>query len=122
MGFDWERIEEVIGKVEEELAELKEVLATGDQRDEQKEELGDLLFFAVVNLARFLKADPEEALSSTNRKFIERFSYIERELRLREKTFDQTDLLEMETLWQQAKKTSAIDRAKAGILAGAKNK
>ena len=66
------------------------------------EELGDVLF-AAVNAARFLGADPEEALTGTNRKFIRRFQYIEEQLRINGKSFDQTDLLEMEKWWQEAK-------------------
>ncbi|TNJ62547.1 nucleoside triphosphate pyrophosphohydrolase [Paenibacillus hemerocallicola] len=105
VGFDWERTEEVYAKIEEELAELKEA-----SDDERTGELGDLLF-AVVNLARFLRIDPEEALASTNRKFLERFGYIERQLRLKGKTFDQTGLPEMEILWQEAKKLSKNARS-----------
>lgn len=103
VGFDWDKLEDVFAKVEEEIAELKEVLYSENHREEREEELGDLLF-ALVNLSRFLKADPEEALSAANRKFTQRFSYIEEQLRLREKDFAQTDLIEMENLWQEAKK------------------
>jgi tetrapyrrole methylase family protein / MazG family protein len=99
VGFDWDRIEDVFDKIQEEIAELKE--ADGDE-ESVKAELGDLLF-AVVNLSRFLKVDPEEAISLTNRKFIRRFRYIEEQLRLNDKNFAQTDLQEMENLWNQAK-------------------
>jgi tetrapyrrole methylase family protein / MazG family protein len=99
VGFDWERIDEVYDKIREEIDELRE--ADGDP-EEVKAELGDLLF-AVVNLSRFLKVDPEEAISLTNRKFIRRFRYIEEQLRLNDKNFAQTDLQEMEILWNQAK-------------------
>jgi tetrapyrrole methylase family protein/MazG family protein len=102
VGFDWDRAEDVMAKIEEELAELKEVAFQSDEEN-RKSELGDLLF-AVVNLARFLKIDPDEALSLTNRKFIQRFSYIEEQLRLKNKTFDHTDLQEMEMWWQEAKR------------------
>lgn len=100
VGFDWERAEEVYAKIEEELRELKEA-----PEDERAGELGDLLF-AVVNLARFMKIDPEEALASTNRKFTERFGYIERKLRSQGKTPEQTSLQEMDQLWEEAKKLS----------------
>lgn len=110
VGFDWERIDEVYAKIAEEIAELQ---TAAD--DERLGELGDLLF-AVVNLARFLRIDPEEALASTNRKFIERFGYIERQLRLKNQTFDQTDLLEMENLWQEAKKLSKNARLQKDFL------
>ncbi|OXM82598.1 nucleoside triphosphate pyrophosphohydrolase [Paenibacillus rigui] len=102
VGFDWSRLEDVLEIVESELKELKEAIAEFS-RKEQQEELGDLLF-SVVNLARFLKIEPEEAMSGANRKFFERFGYIERQLRLNGKNFDQTDLQEMESLWQEAKK------------------
>lgn len=102
VGFDWSEMQEVLNVVESELLELKEAIASLSKK-EQQEELGDLLF-SVVNLSRFLKIEPEEAMSDANRKFFERFGYIERQLRLKGKSFDQTDLLEMESLWQEAKK------------------
>ncbi|MFB6366499.1 nucleoside triphosphate pyrophosphohydrolase [Paenibacillus elgii] len=102
VGFDWGTKEEVLPVVESELAEVKEAIERFSKA-EQQEELGDLLF-AVVNLARFLKVDPEEAMADANRKFFERFGYIEAQLRLKGKSFDQTDLQEMESLWQEAKK------------------
>ncbi|WP_409347044.1 nucleoside triphosphate pyrophosphohydrolase [Paenibacillus sp. MBLB4367] len=104
VGFDWDRIEDVYAKIEEELQELKDAAhGPGADPEEAKAELGDLLF-AVVNAARFLKADPEEALAQTNKKFVARFSYIEQKLRENGKTFEQTNLTEMEYFWQEAKK------------------
>jgi tetrapyrrole methylase family protein/MazG family protein len=103
VGFDWNRIEDVLAKIEEEWLELKIEIAKEDAGEAQKAELGDLLF-SIVNLARFLKVDPEEALALTNHKFIRRFCYIEEQLRLKAVTFDQTDLIEMEQYWQEAKK------------------
>ncbi|WP_314590659.1 nucleoside triphosphate pyrophosphohydrolase [Paenibacillus terrigena] len=103
VGFDWEDLNGVYSKIEEEFAELKQAVANGDSHDEQIGELGDLLF-AVVNAARFIDADPEEALARTNRKFTSRFHYIEDQLRINGKSFDQTDLLEMEKWWQAAKR------------------
>ncbi|TJY38566.1 nucleoside triphosphate pyrophosphohydrolase [Cohnella pontilimi] len=103
VGFDWPDLSGVFDKIEEELAELRSAVKD-EPADRQKDELGDLLF-AVVNAARFLKADPEEALAGTNRKFTERFHYIEERLRISGKTFDETDLLEMEEWWQKAKNT-----------------
>ncbi|GIP41348.1 hypothetical protein J31TS4_46280 [Paenibacillus sp. J31TS4] len=111
VGFDWDQVADVYAKLEEELAEVKEAAesagASESERDEARAavagEVGDLLF-AVVNLARFLKVEPEEALTLTNRKFVSRFSYIEEQLRLKGKRFDQTDLQELETYWQEAKK------------------
>ncbi len=105
VGFDWDHTQDVWAKLEEELQELKEVLYDPGKEAERLEELGDLLF-VIVNVARFLKLDPEEAISLTNRKFVQRFSYIEQQLRLRGKTFDQTDLTEMEQLWQEAKQAA----------------
>lgn len=102
VGFDWDELEPVLAKIEEELKELREAIASGD-REEQASELGDLLF-AVVNASRFIEADPEEALSRTNRKFRGRFQYIEEQLRINGKTFDQTDLLEMDRWWEEAKR------------------
>jgi tetrapyrrole methylase family protein/MazG family protein len=101
VGFDWPDLEGVFDKIEEELAELRHAAAHED-RERQQDELGDLLF-AVVNASRFLKADPEEALAGTNRKFSARFRFIEEQLRISGRTFEQTDLLEMESWWQQAK-------------------
>ncbi|MFC5452645.1 bifunctional methyltransferase/pyrophosphohydrolase YabN [Paenibacillus aestuarii] len=105
VGFDWSEVREVLNKVEEELGELREAMDSGqaDAAAAKQEELGDLLF-SIVNLARFLKIDPEEALAQTNRKFIQRFLYIEEQLRLRGLSFEQTDLSEMEKYWQDAKK------------------
>ncbi|NOU98315.1 nucleoside triphosphate pyrophosphohydrolase [Paenibacillus sp. LMG 31456] len=107
VGFDWNRLEDVLEVVESELAEVKEAIAQFSKK-EQQEEIGDLLF-SVVNLARFLKVEPEEAMTGANRKFFERFGYIEKQLRLKGKNFDQTDLQEMESLWQEAKKVLYID-------------
>jgi tetrapyrrole methylase family protein/MazG family protein len=105
VGFDWSEAREVLGKVEEELAELKQAIASQGPEAEQNrsEELGDLLF-SIVNLARFIHVDPEEALAGTNRKFVKRFTYIEEQLRLKGVSFEQTDLPEMEMYWQEAKK------------------
>jgi len=96
-GFDWSDIADVYAKVEEEFRELREA-----PEEERAGELGDLLF-AVVNLARFLDLDPEEALALTNKKFIRRFSYIEEKLRQTGRTFAETNLAEMDQWWQEAK-------------------
>lgn len=109
VGFDWEKIDLVIAKVEEELQELKETIDQledyphSEVKRRQEEELGDLLF-SVVNVARFLNLDPERAIAYTNRKFKQRFSYIEQQLRLRRVKIEHTDLIEMEKLWQEAKR------------------
>lgn len=102
VGFDWDELGPVLAKIEEELRELRQAIASSDN-EQQADELGDLLF-AVVNASRFIGADPEEALSRTNRKFKSRFQYIEEQLRINGKTFDQTDLLEMDRWWEEAKR------------------
>lgn len=101
VGFDWPDLDGVFDKIEEELRELREA-ARQESPERQKDELGDLLF-AVVNAARFIRADPEEALAGTNRKFAKRFRYIEEKLRISGRAFGDTDLLEMEGWWQEAK-------------------
>jgi len=102
VGFDWDDISPVLDKIQEELAELREAIAS-KSADEQADELGDLLF-AAVNASRFIHADPEEAIARTNRKFKKRFSYIEEQLRISGRTFDQTDLIEMDRYWEEAKR------------------
>lgn len=99
VGFDWDQVKEVYAKIEEELEEVKQA----KHEQEVKEELGDLLF-AVANLARFLKVDPEEALALTNRKFKARFQYIERKLKEKDQPIAEAALDEMEALWQEAKR------------------
>jgi nucleoside triphosphate diphosphatase len=101
VGFDWENPEQVIEKLHEELGELNEA-RRGAAAEELENELGDLLF-VVVNLARFLKVDPEQALRRTNAKFRERFGYIERKLAERGKKPEDSNIEEMEALWQEAK-------------------
>lgn len=107
VGFDWSEVHDVLAKVEEEFQELREAIANPSEEGarDRLEELGDVLF-SIVNVARFLKVDPEEAIAQTNRKFVQRFSYIEDQLRLRGLSFEQTGLQEMENLWQEAKKVA----------------
>jgi ATP diphosphatase len=100
VGFDWPSAFEVKAKVEEEIDELFEAL---DDREKFAEEFGDLLF-ALVNLARHAKVDAETALRAANRKFERRFQAIERALAARGKTPAQSDLTEMDALWDAAKK------------------
>ena len=108
VGFDWEKLEDIFAKLEEEVGELRAAIQThSDSNNEAdhtrvREELGDLLF-AVTNIARHLNVEPEAALKLTNRKFRRRFGYIERKLRERSQPFDATTLDEMESLWQEAK-------------------
>lgn len=100
VGFDWEHAHQVWEKVNEELAELKHEVET--QSDKQADELGDLLF-SIVNYARFLKIDPDEALERTNRKFIKRFQYLETESRKDGKKLGEMSLAEMDAYWERAK-------------------
>ncbi len=104
IGFDWESLDGVFAKLDEELSELRQAVKTGS-RPRIQEELGDLLF-SIVNLARFLKSDPDAALRRTIDKFIHRFRHIERELKKRGKDPSQSTLSEMDALWNQAKSRS----------------
>jgi len=103
VGFDWKTIGPVIDKIEEELAELRSELTAGKvDQARTADELGDVLF-AVANLARHCKVDPEAALRSTNDKFERRFRYIERRLAEQGRKPADASLEEMEALWQEAK-------------------
>ncbi|MBM4341208.1 MAG: hypothetical protein FJ110_16890 [Deltaproteobacteria bacterium] len=101
-GFDWPDLKGVLSKMDEEIRELQEALSYGD-RKKIREELGDLLF-VLVNLARFHKIDPEDALRRTIEKFISRFHYIETSLLKKGKTIHQSNLIEMDSLWKEAKR------------------
>ncbi len=101
VGFDWETVDEVFDKVEEEWKELRHA-REGMNNKEIEEELGDLLF-AIANIARYLKIDPEVALKRANRKFQQRFRFIEEELKKRNKTPEESDIHEMDALWEEAK-------------------
>jgi ATP diphosphatase len=102
VGFDWDSPERVLDKVREEAEEIVTARRSGASDDEVAGEVGDLLF-VIVNLARHLKIDPEEALRRTNAKFIKRFSIIEQTLREQGRGLEGADLAEMEVLWQRAK-------------------
>ena len=102
VGFDWEKPEQVFEKVEEELAELKEEIAAGDT-DRIESEFGDVLF-SMVNYARFLKVNPENALERTNKKFIKRFQYLEEKSAALQKPLKDMTLSEMDVFWEEAKK------------------
>ncbi|MDU2241554.1 MAG: nucleoside triphosphate pyrophosphohydrolase [Paenibacillus sp.] len=101
-GFDWEDIGGVWSKLEEEIRELKEAVAHKQDPDSQELELGDVLF-SVVNAARYIGADPEQALTRTIRKFTQRFHYVEERLREQGKTPGESTLAEMDALWDEAK-------------------
>ncbi len=99
--FDWPDYSFVLDKIDEELSELKQAI-TQDDHTHREEELGDLLF-ALVNLGRHLKIDPQLALEKCNRKFKKRFAYIEKQLADSGKKIEDSNLAEMEIYWQQAK-------------------
>ncbi|MFN3939144.1 MAG: nucleoside triphosphate pyrophosphohydrolase [Chitinophagales bacterium] len=101
--FEWEHKQQVWEKVEEELAEFKEI-AMAEQMDAKKmeEEFGDLLF-SLINVSRFIKVDPENALELTNLKFIKRFQYIEEKAREQRRNVNDMTLEEMDALWNEAK-------------------
>jgi MazG family protein len=101
-GFDWRNTEEVLAKLEEERLEFAEARERGSQ-DQIEDELGDLLF-VLVNVARFVKVDPEQALRRTNTKFRERFGHVERRLAAQGKEVSGTPIDELEALWQEAKR------------------
>ena len=104
VGFDWEKIESVWEKVNEELEEIK--LAQQENNKESiEEEIGDTIF-ALVNLARFLGIPAEDALRRTNNKFINRFKMIEKELKRRGKTLEESSLDEMDKIWNTVKRKS----------------
>ena len=99
VGFDWENAQGALEKVEEELDEVKRAVA-GD--GDPEEEIGDLLF-AVVNVARHLKVDPERAMEKTCNKFVRRFAEMERQARQENKVLSDLSLTELDTLWNRSK-------------------
>ena len=111
VGFDWKDIEEIFAKLHEELDELRAAIKTHAETKEEadhtqvREEIGDLLF-VITNIARRLNVEPEAALKLSNRKFRQRFGYIEKKLHEQSLTFDETTLAGLEELWQEAKKKS----------------
>ena len=106
VGFDWPNIEGVLNKLDEELRELREALSLRDRR-KIREEIGDLLF-VLANVSRFLRVHPEEALKRSLDKFVSRFHYIETSLRREGKSFSQSNLGEMDRLWQESKKKTYV--------------
>ena len=107
-GFDWPAISQVLKKIDEETKELVEAKEFETQ-ERINEEFGDLMF-ALVNLGRHLKVDPEEALKKANKKFITRFKFIEDEIKSQGRDLEDTSLEEMEKLWQRAKNTGSSNR------------
>ncbi len=102
VGFDWERPEQVFEKVREELAELEQEVNSGAE-DRIEAEFGDVLF-SMVNYARFLNVNPENALERTNKKFIRRFQFLESKAKESGRSLKEMSLAEMDVFWEEAKK------------------
>lgn len=102
VGFDWEKPEQVWEKVQEELSELNTEIEKGN-KDNIEKEFGDVLF-SMINYARFIGVNPENALEKTNKKFISRFKYLEQEAKKRDKKLSEMSLSEMDIYWNKAKK------------------
>ena len=105
VGFEWENMEQVWEKVEEEKTELFEAIASGN-REDMEDELGDV-FFSLINFARFLQLDAENALERTNKKFINRFTKMEEEALKSGKALQDMSLEEMDAIWNKIKKQSS---------------
>lgn len=101
VGFDWEEPHQVWDKVQEELTELKEEV--DKQTDKIESELGDVLF-SLINYARFLNINPEDALEKTNKKFIKRFQFLESQAKILNKNLSEMTLAEMDVFWNEAKR------------------
>jgi mazG family protein len=107
VGFDWNHIDQVFAKVKEEIEELHAEVKAQDS-SHIEEEFGDVLF-SLINYARFLKVNPEDALERTNKKFIQRFQYLEQKTSEKGKALKDMTLNEMEAYWQEAKRFFAQD-------------
>ena len=101
VGFDWEKPEQVWEKVQEELSELNEEIKTGNKENTEKE-FGDVLF-SMINYARFIGVNPENALEKTNKKFINRFQYLEQAAKEEGKDISDMSLTEMDVYWEKSK-------------------
>ena len=102
VGFDWEKPEQVWEKVQEELSELNEEIKAGNTKNIEKE-FGDVLF-SMINYARFIDVNPENALEKTNKKFINRFQYLEKAAKKEGKELSDMSLTEMDVYWNESKK------------------
>lgn len=103
-GFDWNEVQQVWDKIHEEIQELKEAQSE-NTKEHIAEEIGDVLF-SVVNLARFLDIPAEDALRKTNKKFTDRFARVEEELKKRGKTVEESNLEEMDDIWNEVKQNT----------------
>lgn len=104
VGFDWEETHQVWDKVLEEINELKAEIETNAPKDVIEQEFGDVLF-SLINYARFLNINPEDALEKTNRKFIKRFKFLESKAGNQGKSLHEMTLAEMDVFWEEAKKS-----------------
>lgn len=102
VGFDWDKPEQVWDKVQEEIAELKHEIDTNASKEKIEGEFGDVLF-SLINYARFVEINPEDALERTNKKFIKRFQYLEEESAKAGKSLSEMTLAEMDVYWNKAK-------------------
>lgn len=103
VGFDWDNQSQVWDKVNEELAEFKSEMDKNESFDKKEDEFGDILF-SLINYARFVGINPEDALEKTNRKFIKRFQYLEQASKNAGKSLGEMTLQEMDVYWNEAKK------------------
>jgi len=101
VGFDWDNKSQVLNKVQEEMGELEEAIQSGNEK-EIEAEFGDVLF-ALINYARFIQVDPEQALECTNRKFIARFQWMEAHAKANRLDLQNMTLVELDLLWNMAK-------------------
>lgn len=106
VGFDWDHAEQVRQKVHEELDELEEEVRSGSEK--VSDEFGDVMF-SMINYARFIGVDPDEALERTNKKFIQRFQYLENEAKKKNKALADMSLQEMDVFWEEAKTLAQKD-------------
>jgi len=116
VGFDWEKREQIWDKVLEEITELKKEIDSND-REKIESELGDVMF-SLVNASRLYEIDPEGALEKTNRKFIKRFNYLEKETLAKGKSLHDMSLDEMNVIWEEAKKFDPPAYRQAGLKGG----
>ena len=113
VGFDWQNVDEIFAKLQEEVDELRVAIAQHKQSADEadhvrvREEIGDLLF-VVTNIARHLNAEPEAALKLANRKFRQRFAHIEKRLREQNRKFEDVTIVDLEELWQEAKSRNPL--------------
>jgi len=103
VGFDWEKPEQVWEKVQEELGEFHDEVSVSKDKKRMEAEFGDVLF-SLINYARFLDINPEDALERTNKKFKKRFQYLEKETKAQGKSLHDMSLDEMDVYWEEAKK------------------